>query len=59
MIPRRAYRAACLVGAVIGLGTALSFFAVGDAFMGWFFVAFTALLWPAYLAYSWAERRRG
>jgi hypothetical protein len=57
MMPMHVYRALCLAGAVVGIGTAAYFFASGDAFMGWFFVVFTALLVPAYVAYSAAVRR--
>ncbi len=56
-MPLHVYRAICLAGAVVGVATAAYFFAVDDAFMGWFFLVFTLLLWPAYLAYSAAVRR--
>ncbi len=57
MMPLHVYRAICLAGLVVGVATAAWFFADGDAFMGWFFVLLTVLLWPAYAAYAAAVRR--
>ncbi|WP_369258158.1 hypothetical protein [Geodermatophilus amargosae] len=54
----RAYRWVCIVGAVIGVITALAFLASGDGFMAAFFAVFTLLLIPAYLCFRWALRRR-
>lgn len=53
----RAYRLACVVGAVVGVITALAFLASGDGFMAAFFAVFTLLLVPAYLCFRWALRR--
>jgi hypothetical protein len=48
----------CILGAVVGVITALAFPASGDEFMAAFFAVFTLLLIPAYLCFRWALRRR-
>jgi hypothetical protein len=53
----RGYLIVCLVGALLGAGTAVFFFATGDAVLGWTFVVLTALLLPAYRGAVVAARR--
>ena len=53
----RLYGWICIVGAVVGVITALAFLASDDGFMSAFFAVLTLLLVPAYFCFRWAARR--